>query len=281
MKKYLFACSLFIGIAAAAQVKTPQPSPFAKVEQMVGLTKVTLEYSRPSAKDRIVFGNLVPWDKLWRTGANANTKITFEDNVVIDGKTLPKGTYAIYSIPGQAFWDVFFYTDIDNNGLPQKWDENKIALHFKMDMEEFPIPVETFTILFGDLTNDSASLTFIWDEFYGKLTFNVPTKEVTLASIEATMGGGSPTATDYYLAAAYYYQSEMYLEQALTWINKSIEMDKEPKYWVYRQKSLIQADLGDYKGALATAQKSLELAEKAGNADYVKMNKDSIKEWAN
>lgn len=281
MKNYLFACSLFIGIAATAQVKTPQPSPFAKVEQMVGLTKVTLEYSRPSAKDRVVFGNLVPWDKLWRTGANANTKITFEDDVVIDGKTLPKGTYAIYSIPGQAFWDVFFYTDIDNNGLPQKWDENKIALHFKMDMEEFPIPVETFTILFGDLTNDSASLTFIWDEFYGKLTFNVPTKEVTLASIEATMSSGKPTATDYYLAAAYYYQSEMYLEQALTWINKAIEMDEEPKYWVYRQKSLIQADLGDYKGAVATANKSLELAEKAGNADYVKMNKDSIKEWAN
>ncbi len=281
MKKYLIACSLFVGIAASAQVKTPQPSPFARIEQTVGLTQVTLEYSRPSAKDRIVFGNLVPWDKLWRTGANANTKITFGDDVVIDGKTLAKGTYAIFSIPGQAFWDVFFYKDFANNGLPQKWDENKIALHTKMDMEEFPIPVETFTLVFGDLTNDSASLTFIWDEFYGKLTFNVPTKEITLASIESTMNGGNPSPTDYYLAAAYYHQSEMFLEQALIWINKAIELDKEPKYWVYRQKSLIQADLGDYKNAVATAKKSLELAEKAGNTDYVKLNKDSIEEWAN
>jgi len=281
MKKYFLTFSLLISFTVFAQVKTPQPSPFAKIEQTVGLTHVTLEYSRPSAKDRIVFGNLVPWDKLWRTGANASTKVTFSDDVVIDGKTLSKGTYAIYSIPGQAFWDVFFYKDIENNGLPQKWDESKIALYTKMDMEEFPIPVETFTILFGDLTNDSASLTFIWDEFYGKLTFNVPTKQITLASIEATMNGGNPTPTDYYLAAAYYYQSEMFLEQALTWINKAIELDKEPKYWVYRQKSLIQADLGDYKNAIATAEKSLELAEKAGNTDYVKLNKDSIEEWAN
>ena len=111
-----------------AQLKTPAPSPASKIEQKVGLTDVTVEYSRPSMKGRAVFGNLVPYGKLWRTGANQNTKVTFSDDVTIDGKTLKKGTYAVYTKPGKDAWEVLFYSDANNWGTPQNWDDAKVAV---------------------------------------------------------------------------------------------------------------------------------------------------------
>jgi len=129
MKKILL--SLFVVALSTnitAQLKTPAPSPSSKIEQKVGLTDVTVEYSRPSMKGRAVFGNLVPYGKLWRTGANQNTKVTFSDDVTIDGKTLKKGTYAVYTKPGKDAWEVLFYSDTNNWGTPQNWDDAKVAV---------------------------------------------------------------------------------------------------------------------------------------------------------
>lgn len=279
MKTLISALFSFCVVMVYGQLQTPAPSPFGKIEQTVGLTKITVEYSRPSMKERKVFGGLVPWEQLWRTGANANTKITFSDDVIINGQTLAKGTYALFSKPDPAFWEFIFYTDTNNGGLPQKWDESKVALRFKADMEEFPIPVETFTIDIGDLTNDSASLILIWEEFYAKMPFEVPTKTKAMASIEKLMSG--PTSAEYFSAAQYYYESGQDLDKALEWVNKSIATSDTEQYWVFRLKSLIQAELGDFKTAVNTAKKSLELAKKAGNQDYVRLNEEAIKEWSN
>ncbi|MDT8415328.1 MAG: DUF2911 domain-containing protein [Flavobacteriaceae bacterium] len=283
MKIFNYVCLSVLGLlsflSVSAQIETPAPSPFSKTEQMVGLTKVTLEYSRPSMRERKIFGDLVPWEQLWRTGANANTKITFSDDVAIDGKILAAGTYALFSKPDPAFWELIFYTDTNNGGLPAKWDESKVALRVMADMEEFPVPVETFTIAFGDLTSNSASLILIWEEFYAKMKFEVPTQEKAMASINKVMNG--PSAGDYFAAAQYYFESGEDFKQALDWVNKSIELATSEQFWVFRLKSQIQAELGDFKGAIATAQKSLELSEKAGNKDYVKLNKDAIAAWRN
>ncbi|MDW5288439.1 DUF2911 domain-containing protein [Formosa sp. PL04] len=261
-----------------AQIKTPQPSPLSKMEQTVGLTNVTLEYSRPSMRGREVFGNLVPYGKMWRTGANANTKISFSDAIIIDGKTLKAGTYAIYTIPNETSWDVIFYTDSENSGLPKTWDDSKVALKAQAQVYPMPVDIETFTMTFDDLTNDSAVLGMLWGQVYAGVKFEVPTDVMVMKNIENTMKG-SPTANDYYASAVYYFESGKDINQAKTWIDKSITMTPKPAFWQLRKQSLILAKSGDKKGAIAAAKKSLASAEAAGNSDYVKMNTDSLKEW--
>ncbi|HEY9168147.1 MAG TPA: DUF2911 domain-containing protein [Lutibacter sp.] len=278
MLKKLFILFTIVGVTSAinAQIKTPQPSPAAKMEQVVGLTDVTLEYSRPAMRGRTIFGDLVPFGKVWRTGANANTKITFSDDVSIDGKELKKGTYAIYTIPNAASWEVIFYSDATNSGTPAKWDESKVALKTTVQIYPLPMKIESFTMIFDDVNSDSAVLGILWENTYVGVKFEVPTDKTTMKSIETAMAG--PTKNDYFQAATYYHTAGKDLKQALAWVKKAVEGD-DPAFWILRRMSLIQADLGDKAGAIATAKRSLASAEKAGNADYVKMNKESIVEW--
>ena len=284
MKKLLLIAFAFIlSLSINAQVKTPQPSPSAKLEQVVGLTDVSVEYSRPAMRGRTIFGDLVPYDKMWRTGANANTKITFGDDVVIDGTTLKAGTYAIFTKPGMESWEVIFYSDASNWGTPKEWDETKVAARTTAKSYAMEYDVQSFTISIGDLTSESAVVAFLWEKTYVPVKFEVPTDSKASASIEKAMAG--PGAGDYYSAAVYYLQEGKDLNKALNWMDKAITMrkaeskdGKEP-FWMMRQKSLVHAKMGDKKNAIKAAKRSLELAEEAGNADYVKMNKDSLKEW--
>ena len=265
--------------APVARVATPQPSPFSKLKQKVGLTDVTVEFSRPAMRGRKIFGDLVPYGKTWRTGANANTKITFSDDITIDSKTLKAGTYAIYSVPNKDSWDIMFYMDSDNWGTPQEWDDAKVALKTTVKTEDMPMTVQSFTITVDDLTNTSASLGILWENTYVAIPFEVPTDAAVMASIEEVMKG-EPNASAYYSAAVYFKEANKDVNQALEWIDKSIEMSKEdPKFWMYRQQSLIHAKAGKTETAIAAAKMSLDLAKKAGNDDYVKMNTDSLKEW--
>lgn len=279
MRKIFITAAFFMAtLAIEAQVKAPQASPKAELEQVVGLTQVELDYSRPSSKGRAVFGELVPYGKIWRTGANANTTISFSDDVVIDGKTLKKGKYALYTLPKADSWDVIFYTSTDNWGNPEKWDESKVALRTTVKPETLGRKVETFTIAVNNLDNDYANLEISWEKTLVAVKFEVPTQKIATKSIENVLAG--PTENDYFSAAQYYYQSNGDMNKALGWVNKAIEMKKEPPFWYLRLKSLVQAKLGDKKGAIDTAKLSLAGAEKENNGDYVKMNKDSILEWS-
>lgn len=278
MKKLvLLAFTLSLMFSVNAQIETPQPSPFTKIEQKVGLTDVTLEYSRPSARGREVFGSLIPYGKMWRTGANKNTMISFSDDVVVDGQTLKAGSYAVFVTPNENSWDVVFYSDTNNWGTPQKWDDSMVAAKTKVESMEMPMLVETFTITFDNLTNNSAELGFIWENTMANVKFEVPTDAKVTKSIEKIMAG--PSANDYFAAAVYNLSEEKDLDNAKEWMDKAMSLVKEPAFWQLRQQSLLYAKMGDKKNAIATAKKSLEGAEKAGNADYVKMNKDSLKEW--
>jgi len=278
MTKKLLIALLFIGVISAnAQIKTPAPSPFSKITQVVGLTDVTLEYSRPAMRGRTIFGDLVPFDKIWRTGANARTKITFSDDVTIEGDTLKKGTYAIFTKPNSESWEVYFYTDYAGGGAPQNWDDSKVALKTTAKAENMLMPIQSFTMSFDDLTENSGVLGLLWENTYVGVKFNVPTDAITTESITSVMSG--PSANDYFSAASYYRKSGKDLKQALTWITKATEMNTNA-FWMTREKSLIHAAMGDKKGAVEAAKISLAVAEKAGNADYVKMNKESIAEWS-
>jgi len=281
MKKIILLAIIIASYAIEAQVKTPAPSPKSVLNQVVGLTDVTVEYSRPSAKGRVIFGDLVPFGKLWRTGANANSTISFSDDVVINGITLKKGKYAIFITPKADMWEVVLYTATDNWGTPENWDEKKVAVLVNVDPIQIGYNVETFTIGIGNLTNDSATLDISWEKTMASVKFDVPTQKTAMASIEKVLAG--PTAGDYFSSGQYLLQSNGDLKKALDYLNKAIALNKpgtDVPFWYLRQKSLIQAKMGDKTGAIATAKLSLEGAQKEKNDDYIKMNNDSIKEWS-
>ncbi|WP_298392147.1 DUF2911 domain-containing protein [Flavobacterium sp.] len=282
MRKIFILLAIAIAnLAVEAQVKTPQPSPKSVLNQVVGLTDVTVDYSRPSSKGRVVFGDLVPFGKLWRTGANANSTISFSDDVVINGTTVKKGKYAIFTLPKADMWEVILYTSTDNWGLPENYDVNKVAVSLNVDPVVLNNNVETFTIGINNVTNDSATLDISWEKTMVSVKFEVPTQKAAMASIAKVLAG--PTAGDYFSSAQYFYQSNGDLNKALEYVNKAVSMVKageDVPFWHLRLKSLIQGKLGDKKGAIETAKLSLAGAEKEGNQDYVKMNNDSIKEWS-
>jgi len=261
-----------------SQVTTPQSSPLSKVEQKVGLTDFTLEYSRPGVKGRTVFGDLVPFDKVWRTGANKNSIITFTDNVTIMGQLLKAGSYAVYAKPGKEVWEVMFYTETGNWGLPEKWDDSKVAARVNAQVHQMPFNVENFTMDINQISNSGATLEIIWEKTYVGVPFTVPTDDKVLASINDALNG-TPKASDYYAAAVYYSEEGKDLKQAKEWMDKAMTMMDEPMFYQLRQQSLIYAKTGDIKGAIKIAKKSLEASKAAGNDDYVKMNMDSLKEW--
>ena len=279
MKKLLLLALAFtFSFQINAQVETPQPSPSSKLEQKVGLTDVTIDYSRPGVKGRTVFGDLVPFGKVWRTGANARTKITFNNDVVVGGKELKAGTYAIFTIPQADAWEIIFYTEFAGGGAPAELDENKVAARVNAQVHAMEYSVESFTISTNNLSNNGATLEFLWEKTYVAVPFTVPTDAAVIASIDKIMAGAGPG--DYYSSAVFFLQEDKDINKAKMWIDKAVEMTKDkPRFWYLRQQSLIYAKAGDVKGAIAAAKASMAGAEEAENADYVKMNKESIAEW--
>ena len=280
MKKVtLFLFAVLTAVSLQAQINTPAPSPSSKLIQTVGLTEVTLEYSRPSMRGRKIFGNVVPYDKLWRTGANGYTLITFDKDVKIAGQDVKSGTYSIFTKPGKTSWEVFFYTDTQGGGTPSNWDESKIVA--KTTAQVFPMPegmpVETFTITLDDLTSSSANIGILWESVYVAVPFEVLTDASVEMDIVNALAG--PSADDYYAAATYYSSEGKDIAKANEWMEKAMAMTEKPAFWQLRQQSLIQAKAGNKKAAIETAKKSLAAAKEAGNDDYVKMNMDSLKEW--
>lgn len=276
--KHLKLIILLCGGLAVAQIQTPQPSPSSTLEQVVGLTEVKIEYSRPAMRGRTIMGDLVPYGSLWRTGANKNTTLSFSDPVMVGGQALAAGTYALFTRPGKSLWEVFFYNETENSGLPKEWKPESIVAVIEVPTQSLAEPEESFTISINELTNTGANIHLSWENTRVTLPLEVPTDEKTMASIKETIKG-TPKAGDLYQAAVYYRESGRDLQTAKKWIGKAIEMDPG-KYWMFRQQALILADLNEKEAAIKAAQSSLELAEKAGNQDYVRLNTKAIEEWS-
>ena len=265
-----------------SQIKTPRVSPASEIEQMVGLTEVEVEYSRPSKRGRDIFGNVVPFGKIWRTGADNCTRISFSTDVVIDSQTIQSGKYSIFSIPNKESWDVILYSDIDLWGVPKDWDENKIVFksNYQINKSANNSVKEMFTISFDNATNNDVDMIFSWDDVSVTVNIVVPTRRIVSDNIKKVMGG-SPSPSDYYSAAVYYKQENINLDTALEWINKAIDLFENPRFYQLRQQSLIMAANKKYSDAIVVARESLKLSIEADNKDYVKMNKESILEWTN
>ncbi len=273
MKRSIFFASILFSIGALnAQVKVPAASPAAEVEQTIGLTKVEVEYARPSAKGRKIFGDLVPYNTVWRAGANSPTKLEFDAPVKIQGVEIPKGEYSLFAIPTAASWTIIINKKLVS---VQQYDVKEDVIRFDVKTEKTSNFTETFTIGFSDATEKEATLYIKWENT--KVAFKIESDPDALV-MESIANIKKWTSRDYFLAAMYYYGTDRDLNQALTWINLSIE-DNNDRFYVNRNKALIQAKMGDYKGAIATAEKSLKQSEEAKDNAYVKMNKESIAEW--
>lgn len=275
----ILVIGVIIRSSLLAQIQIPWPSTPSKSETTVGLTTISLDYSRPTKNGRKIFGHLVPYDSLWRTAANKNSIITFSENVLIEKKEIKKGSYSIYTKPGKDIWEVYLYKDVDNIGLPKTWDNEKVIAVFQVRPTNVTT-VESFTIDIDNIQYESCILGIKWDNICVPLKIEVPTDKMVSQNIERVLNG--PSAWDYYNAAEHNRRAKKDLDQALIWINTAIEKGSEEDYlWFYRKKSLIEADLNDFKAAITSANVALKYAQIANNTDYVKMNTTSIKEWTN
>ena len=276
MKKILITLMAALPILGMAQIDMPKPSPLSTVTQTVGLTDASITYSRPSAKGRTVFGDLVPYGEMWRTGANASTKIKFSDDVKIEGQDVPAGEYALYTIPGKDVWTIIIHKNTSYWGTGD--DKYKIAedqARFTVKPMTYPVKIETLTFGFTDLKNDEAYIELLWENTQVRFKVVSEVDKKVMADINNKMKG--VTASTYYQSAQYYYENDKDLTQALVWVNKAIESGE--KFWIVKLKSMILAKQGNYAEDIKAAERSKALALEAKNNDYVRMNDKNIEEW--
>jgi len=252
----------------------------AKVQQRVGLTDITISYSRPSVNNRVIFGELIPFGEKWRLGANENTKFQTSDDLNFEAGILKAGTYALFATPNVDHWTLEFYSDTSNWGMPEKWDQQKVALILRSGIEKPRMTVENLTIGIENMEFNSAELVISWEEMNIRFPFTVNTKEKVIASINKTMASKTISADDYYKSASYYYTEQLDMKQALSWAEKAVAEKGPSAYWMTRLLAQLKAANGDYKGAMETAKNSMIEAEKDGDQNYVKMNQQSMEEWS-
>lgn len=266
--KSLFICTL-ISISGFAQINTPAASPSTTISQGIGLTKITIDYSRPSVKGRKIFGDLVPFGKVWRTGANKITSIKFDDEVIINGTAVKAGSYGLYTIPTATEWTIILNTD-DKQWGSYGYDEKKDVYRFKVKPAKSKYFVEQMEIEIEGINPTTADIVIKWENTEAKFRVEQQVDAKIMAEIEEKTSKSDVTIDTYFAAADYYFQKGIHLDKALVWANKVIEQNKE--YWAYQLVARVAAKQGNCAVALTNAEKSMELAKKAGDDAYIKLN---------
>jgi len=250
----------------AQQLKTPAPSPLQTVKQAFALSDITIEYSRPSAKGRVIYGDVVPFGKIWRTGANGATKITFGDDVKVEGVDVKAGTYALYTIPNKDSWEIMLYKDLTLGGNVADYKKENEMAHFTVKPKTLNDKVETFSIDIADITSTTTNVELNWEKTRVSFAVVADIDSRIMKNIETALAVDS---RPYFQAASYYYDTNKDLVKALEYVNKGIEQNPKA-FWMYQLKAKIQAKSNDKKGAIATAEQVKVLATEAKNDDYVK-----------
>jgi hypothetical protein len=279
MKKMLTSLSILafcvLSFSINAQIETPQPSPGATLIQKVGMAEIKVEYSRPSMKGRSIFGgDVVPYGELWRLGANSPTKLTISDSITIKGKGLAKGSYVVMAKPGKDSWDIIFNKNPAVSVFNYKPEDDVLTVN--VPTSSISSAVQSFTINIANVTNTSADMEFSWDKTMVSMPFTNDVDGKVMAQIKSKLEG--PSQGDYFAMSQYYFETGKDLNQTLDFVNKALA--KGDRFWMLRHKSLVQAKMGDKKGAIETAKKALAAAKEAKNNDYVRMNEKSLAEWA-
>jgi Protein of unknown function (DUF2911) len=272
----LAAGHLSLPAQPAATLELPAPSPTATLKQRVGVTDIEIVYSRPGVKGRVIFGDLEPWGKVWRAGANSATRVTFSTAVKLGGQDVPAGTYALFAKLGQDEWTIIL-NKVSGQWGAYAYDPKNDVVRVPAKSVKLSEPVETFTIDFNDLRDDSATLNLTWERTRVPVKLQVDVVTPLVPKIEAFMASDAPKKP-YVDAAMFYLDHKLDLKKALAWMDAAIAADPGAFYFVYR-KALVQAAMGDKAGAIATAKASIEGATKAGGAikdEYVHLNETLI-----
>lgn len=271
------ACLFFIS-QTSGQITHPKASPFSRVEQAVGLSKITIEYSRPAVRGRILFGELVPYGRIWRVGANESTKLTVDSDMVVLGNMLPKGTYALYAFPEKDSWEVVFHKNTRHWGDGRKnYDPVEDAFRIEITPKRTQTWQENFLITFDEISHNSIIMKWLWGYTEVAIPLSVNTHQLMLDEI-STKIAENPSAQTYYESARYLQEQGTQYAMALEYLNKAINLGGDT-YYFHRVKSLVQAALKDYVGAITSAQKSMELAAAEEKDEFVRMNKINIAKW--
>ena len=259
--------------SAQAQIRVPAASPTVTLVQEIGLTKVELKYSRPGMKGRKIFGALVPYGKVWRTGANDNTRLVFSETVTIGGKQISKGTYALHSIPGQQTWTIILNK---KQGFGNAYDPSQDVHRFKVQARRTGLAYETFTIDFANFDKTSADLRIMWENTMVSFKITADVDKKVMSQINRMMANPERSlAGAYFTSARYYLETGRDLNKAYEWVKKATQL--RPKaYWMWHVQAKIEGKMKKYKAAIATAQKSIEVAKERKNPDYVRLNEKLI-----
>jgi len=269
MKKLmLFTALCSVLLAADAQpIKTPSPSTTQNVKQEFGLSAIELSYSRPNMKGRKIFGDLVPYNAVWRTGANSATTLTFGDDVTIGGTKIPAGKYGLLSIPGASEWTVIITKQLDVTS-PAAYKQDQDVVRVKVKPETLPFSLESFTIVFDAVKSNSTDLVLLWDKTSVTLPITTDIDSKIQAQIDNAMNKDN---RPYFQSAMYYLENGKDLNKANEWFDKAITQTPEG-FWIYYQKANCLSKLGKKSEAIAASNKSIELAKAAKNDDYVALN---------
>lgn len=260
------------------QIKHPQASPLAIVQQEVGLTKLMVHYSRPATQGRTIFGDLVPYGRIWRVGANASTKFSSTDDVEIMGQVLLRGTYALYAFPEEDAWQVVFHKNLTHWGDGRTaYDPNEDALRVKVPVERSATFQENFLISFDSITHNSAMMIWHWAYTKIKIPLHLDTDAKMQQEIQEQLKQ-NPTAQTYYEAARFLQEQDRDHAVALSYLNKALVLGGDT-YYFHRVKAMVEAAMEDYGSAIRSAEKSLELAAKEGKDEFVRMNQKNIDLW--
>ncbi|HEY8688927.1 MAG TPA: DUF2911 domain-containing protein [Chitinophagaceae bacterium] len=272
MKQFLIICFIAIATIASAQLHTPAPSPTQTLKQDFGVSSIELIYSRPGIKGRKIFGDLVPWNKVWRTGANSATRIKFNDDVIFGGQPLKAGEYAIYTVPNENEWEIIINKGSANWGTDYKQPDDIFRVKVKpMKLNEI---VESFTMQFANVKPTTTDLQIMWDRTAVSVPITTDIDKKIMGQIDDVMKKDS---RPYFQAAAYYLENGKDINQALLWFDKAIEQNPNG-FFIYYQKANALVKLGRKDEAKVVSQKSMQLAKEQKNDDYVRLNKKLLAE---
>jgi hypothetical protein len=258
----------------AQQLTTPQASPTTTIKQNFALSTIELSYSRPGIKNRKIFGDLVPYGKVWRTGANNATTLTFGEEVMIGGTKIPAGKYGLLTIPDPSEWTIIISKQTDVTS-PDAYKQDQDVVRVKAKTSELPFSVETFTMSFDDVKSNSCNLGMLWDKVYVTLPISVDVDSKVMKQIDEAINKDN---RPYYSAAQYYYDNGKDLNQALSWINKATEAVPNAQPWVHTLKTRILAKMGKKQEAIAAANNAIRVAKETKFPDFVKQNEDILKD---
>lgn len=278
MKKFFLLAATICSLNAFAQINMPQPSTTQKITQAFGMGSIELTYSRPNINGRSLLkenSDLAPLNKLWRTGANAATRLKFTDNVTIGGKRLDTGSYVLYTIPGKDTWEVILNKGLTNWGT-DGYKEAEDVVRFKVKADKATGNTETFTMQFANIAFESCDLNITWGGTSVRIPISTNVKDRLRAQVEKALSAEKVNPNAYYPAANFYYEWDKDMTKALNAATKATEVNQNG-FWIFLLKAKIQRDMGDKVGAKASAEKCIDLATTAKNDEYVKMASELIK----